>query len=82
MGPPRPVTGIALFFNLYSMFVPHSNHTYWPPLPVTGIALLFNMYMMFVLHREHAYKPPTASYCDGLNFLYVDDVLTSEEAHL
>jgi hypothetical protein len=37
--------------------------------------------MMFVPHRKHTYGPPRLD-GNGLNFLYVDDVLTSQETHL
>jgi hypothetical protein len=37
------LTGIALLFYVYMMFVPHRKHTYGPLQPVTGIALLFYM---------------------------------------
>jgi hypothetical protein len=39
-GPPRRVTGIALFY-MQMKCVPHREHTHEPPRPVTGIALTF-----------------------------------------
>jgi hypothetical protein len=38
--------------------------------------------MMFMSHRKHAYKPPWPVTGIALLFLYVDDVHTSQEAHL
>jgi hypothetical protein len=43
-------------FYMWTMFVPHREHTYGTPRPLTGTALLLSMQMMFVPHRKHG--PP------------------------
>jgi hypothetical protein len=41
--PPRPVTGIALLFYMWMMFVPNREYTYILPRPVMEIVLLYHM---------------------------------------
>jgi hypothetical protein len=46
-----------------------------------GDSYIFYMEMMFVRHRKHILAS-TACYGDNFTFLYVDDVLTSQETHM
>jgi hypothetical protein len=42
-GIPRPVTGRALYFRMYMLFVPQRRNTYMPTRPFTGVALYLYM---------------------------------------
>jgi hypothetical protein len=55
--PPRHVTGIALHFCMYMMFVPRRKHKYRPPQLGTRTASVVYMYMAFVPHRKYMYEP-------------------------
>jgi hypothetical protein len=68
MGLPRPITGIALVFNIYMMLVPHRKHPYGPPPPVTGIALLSFVDGVRTSRETHIWAS-TTSYVDSFTFL-------------
>jgi hypothetical protein len=80
-GPPRPITGIALFFYVDDVRTSQEAHL-WTSTACYGDSVII-LYVDNVLTSQEAHLwTSTACYGDSFILLYVDDVRTSQEAHL
>jgi hypothetical protein len=70
--------GIAFFFYIWMMSIPHRKHAYASLRPVMGLTLFSHVRTL----QETHLRACTACYVDSITFLYVDDVRISQETHL